>query len=336
MADLDYPSLGTESSASKGFIVWGKYQRRAEVLAPLVSAQICFIPRVFRNKAFRPFDYLVQLAVTVTNLIRLKPSFVFLQVPPVFPAIATLITRTPYALDVHNALIQSYWARVPLNGTLIRHATVLIAHNYEIEAIIKTKYPLSKVFTVADPLPRIGDGTSSRSARDILFICSFGRDEPVNLILDTIRALPEFIFTITAEIHKLNRDLRLALTGCKNVHLTGFLQTEAYHSLLCRSKAAVVLTTMPSVQPSGACEALASDTPLVVSRTALTEKLFGRWAVLADNSVESLVSAIRGLNDEPLDLSGYRSEWNDGVTCDIANLEQFLSSSLVPSSVAAD
>ena len=89
--------------------------------------------------------------------------------------------------------------------------------------------------------------------------------------------------------------MRVAFEGCANVRLPGFLKESDYQALLCASKAAVVLTTSVAVQPSGACEALASDTPLIVTRTALTRSLFGAWALLVDNTVDSLVAAIRSV-----------------------------------------
>jgi glycosyltransferase involved in cell wall biosynthesis len=168
-----------------------------------------------------------------------------------------------------------------------------------------------------------GDGIP-RGPRNLLAICSFDFDEPTTLLLDVVKALPEFTFTITADIQKLPHELRTSFAACSNVRLTGFLSTGAYHAVLCSSKAAVVLTTLPSIQPSGACEALSSNTPLVLTRSSLTEALFGGWAELVDNNVESVVKAIRSLNDAPLVLDAYRNSWNEGVMHGIGELETFL------------
>ena len=94
--------------------------------------------------------------------------------------------------------------------------------------------------------------------------------------------------------------------------------------LLTSSQAAVVLSTMPSVQPSGAVEALSSDTPLVVTRTTLTEVLFGEWAVLCDNSLDSVITAIQSIGGEALDLTEYRSRWNENVANGVAVLKQLV------------
>ncbi len=313
------------SKARSTFIVWKGYQRRSEVLAPLLNSDLLSLPHRFRGKIMRPFDYLIKLARTTAHLLRVKPAFIIIQAPPVFAALAALLTRTPYVVDVHNGQIQSFWGTLPLADTLIRHAAALVVHNTEMKAITSERFPKAMVFTIPDPLSPIGGESRPRDRRNILAICSFDYDEPIAVLLEVVRALPEYTFTFTADTRKLPPDLGASLSACSNVRLTGFLSTHEYHAVLCSSKAAVVLTTMPAVQPSGACEALSSNTPLVLSRTALTEALFGEWAQLADNNVESLVEAIRSVDDEQLDLAAHVRHWNDGVTRGIADLEAFLS-----------
>ena len=307
------------------FIAWKEYQRRAEVLAPLLGCSgVCYFPHFFQSKALRPFDYLLELIRTVAYLIRFRPKLVFLQAPPLFSAFGAILFRTPYVVDIHNTLVQSFWSRVPLTKTFLRNAEVLIAHNSEIAAVIQARYPAAKVVTIQDPVEAICNGLRLRDKREILIICSFDRDEPISLILEMIQELPEFAFTITANVRRLPRDLHQAFTACTNLRLTGFLSTDAYHSLLSSCKAAVVLCTMPAVQPSGAVEALASNTPLIVTRSSLTESLFGEWAMLVDNNLESLTVAIRSLNDDRQDLQVYRNRWNDQVFREIAELQKCL------------
>ena len=106
--------------------------------------------------------------------------------------------------------------------------------------------------------------------------------------------------------------------------MTGFLATEEYHQVLCSSLAALVLTTSDATQPSGACEALSSNTQLVISHTSLTEKLFGEWAVLVDNTSASIVAAIRSLSIQELDLPDSRDRWNQEVEQEIGKLSQFM------------
>ena len=86
----------------------------------------------------------------------------------------------------------------------------------------------------------------------------------------------------------------------------------------------MVLTTSDATQPSGACEALSSNTQLIISRTSLTEKLFGEWAVLVENNSEAISQAIRSLSAQELDLAPYREKWNRSVKQEIARLSKFI------------
>ena len=307
------------------FIAWKSYQRRAEVLAPLLGCPgVRYFPHFFLSSALRPLDYLSELLQTLIYLVRSKPTIAILQAPPLIHAFAAILARNSYVVDIHNTLMQSFWRRVTLTGMFIRHAAALIAHNSEIASVIQAQFPAAKVVTIPDPVEVIGKEWHSRDTREIVIICSFDRDEPISLFLDIIRAHSEFSFTITANIKRLPRRLRRAFEACTNLRLTGFLNRADYHSLLCSSKAAIVLCTLPSVQPCGGVEALASNTPLIVTKSSLTESLFGDWAILVGNNLESLTTAIRSLNDDRKDLRLYREQWNEGVRCGIAELKKVL------------
>ena len=307
------------------FIVWLSYQRRSEVLAPLIGrAEPVYFPHYFIRPALRPFDYLFKLVRTIIYLHQSKPAYTVLQAPPIFAALAAILTKTPYVVDVHNGLVQSFWSQIPLTQLCLNRAIALIVHNSEIASALLVRVPSANVVVIQDPIQHISVRGRAREKGRILFICSFDRDEPVELILKVIRALPSYQFTITANLQRLSPELRNSYQQCPNLLLTGFLKTDDYHVLLTSSQAAVVLSTMPSVQPSGAVEALSSDTPLVVTRTTLTEVLFGEWAVLCDNSLDSVITAIQSIGDEALDLTEYRSRWNENVANGVAVLKQLV------------
>jgi glycosyltransferase involved in cell wall biosynthesis len=319
---------GIEPAATEkqpAFIIWIAYQRRSEVLSALLGCveTVCF-PHYFRRSLLRPLDYVIKFFRTIFYLRRSRPSYVILQAPPVFAALAAIVAGIPYIVDVHNGLVQSFWSKVPLTQLCLNRAVALIAHNSEIASALSNRVPAAKIVVIQDPIQEIRTEGRTRAEGSILFICSFDRDEPVELILEIIRALPEYRFTITANPDRLSPALRRAYQQCPNLLLSGFLSTADYHALLTSSQAAVVLSTMPSIQPSGGVEALSSDTPLVVTRTTLTDKLFGDWANLCDNNLDSIVMAIRSVTKERLNLQTYRTRWNADVARGIAALKRLL------------
>ncbi|MGL4883751.1 MAG: glycosyltransferase [Waterburya sp.] len=313
--------------ASGLFLVWKKYQRRPEVLASLINCQLKFIPHLFQSKYLRPLDYLIKLVVSIQAIFTQKPDFVVAQCPPTFSALPALLTKTPYVIDAHNPLFQvAMWQKLPLSKTLLSQALAIIVHNGEMFQLVKSIYPSAKLFTISDPIKSIElDQPQQRQAKQILVIASFDPwDEPVDLLIESMKQLTEYQFIVTADINKLAPETATQLQQLNNVNLTGFLATAEYHQVLCSSLAALVLTTSEATQPSGACEALSSNTQLIISKTSLTQKLFGEWAVLVDNSPASIVQAIRSLSLQELDLATYRSQWNNQVQQEITKLVELL------------
>jgi glycosyltransferase involved in cell wall biosynthesis len=223
------------------------------------------------------------------------------------------------------------WRKLPLTKYLIHKSKAVIVHNFEILQLAKQIYPSINLFNISDPIAYISSAKiQKRHDHQILVISSFDPwDEPVELLIKTVGALKDYTFVITAEVNKLPPQLREQLQQMENVRLTGFLPTKEYHELLCSSLAALVLTTSDATQPSGACEALSSDTQLVISKTSLTEKLYGEWAVLVDNSLESIVEAIHSLSVQEIDLALYRKRWNDSVKQEIARLNKYIEELIV-------
>jgi len=295
------------------YIVWKNYQRRAEVLASLLDARLEFMPHIFERKCLRLLDYFLKLIATLTNVLQHQPDLIIFQAPPLFAAIPALLLGVTYVIDAHNVVFQGIWYKLPLSKFIIKQAGAVIVHNFEILKIATTLFPETQFVSIQDPIQYISKPGSKRLENQILVVCSFASDEPVDIIIDSISKLPHYKFVITADINKLQLSQRQRLCKCKNIDLTGFLPTEEYHTLLCTSSAVLVLTTREATQPSGACEALSSDTQLIVSNSTLTQEMFGGWAILVDNTVESIVAAVQALNFQDIDLSSYRDKWNTSV-----------------------
>ena len=307
--------------ADRRYLVWKGYQRRAEVLAPRLGATPIFLGHRFRRRALRPFDYAEKLAVSLGRLRRPLPACVFVQAPPAFTALPAALLGVPYIVDAHNALIQGWWNRVPGTRRFVEGAVAVVVHNDEVAGLARSRFPGVDPVVVMDPIEPI-PGAAERTPGQVLVIASFNADEPVPLMIDVFRQLPDHTFVVTAEPAKLDGRTRRDLLALGNVRLTGFLPSPEYHALLASSAAALVLTTRPATQPSGACEALSSDTPLIVSHTSLTERLFGEWATLVPHDAATIEAAIRALDGRARDLSAYRREWNARVESQIQALEE--------------
>ena len=310
------------------FLVWKKYQRRAEVLTPLLNAEVLFLPHLFRRKVFRPVDYFLKALYSVYHLIVKQPKITYVQSPPLYCCIPAFFMRKPYIIDAHNSVFQNLgskfsWGDLPLSKLFVNGSKALIVHNHRVLELAQSKYPDQKIFNIPDPLCFIKSHKNKRIKNQVFVISSFDPDEPTEILIESISKLPDYNFIITADPIKLPVHLQQKLRSMQNIKLTGFLEKKDYHSMICKSNAVLVLTNYDLIQPSGACEALSSDTQLIIRKTPLIAELFGEWAILVDNSSQSIVEAIINLKMKELDLTLFRDKWNKQVEMELERLIKF-------------
>ncbi len=302
------------------FVSWNKYQRRSEVLAKLLNADILFLPNQFKSGAFRMIDYLNKLTQTYLRIRRYKPSLVLIQSPPTFVCLIPILLGIDYILDIHNATFQTFWKNEPFLKLFMKKAKKIIVHNNEIKSVALKYKNENSILVIHDPLEKI-EGEIEKQENKITFICSFSEDEPIELILETIEKLPNYSFFITANVKKLNPSYQKRFLNLSNLTLTGFLNLEQYHQLLLSSKLLIVLTNREGCQPSGACEAISANTGLILSKTNLTMSLFQENAILVNNNSNEIISAIVNNIHKNFNHNIFFSKWNKDVLIKIEQLQ---------------
>ena len=136
----------------------------------------------------------------------------------------------------------------------------------------------------------------------VAVICSFDYDEPVDVLVEAANALPDVQFYVTGNPEKARARVP-ALPA--NVQLTGFLADADYGQLLRTSDVVMALTTGKHKMLRAAYEAIYQGTPIIISESPMLQEEFGHGAILVDNSLESIVAAIREMR---ADLERYRRE----------------------------
>jgi len=304
-------------------ISWSAYHRRNEVLAPLIGSQKVYFPAQYSSKWLRPLDYLLQFGKTMRYLRKEKPDVMIAQCPQSFISLCAFVARIPYVIDAHNATWQSFWHRLPFTRFLLRKAAAVIVHNPEIRKIAEAMDPDCRYVTISDPLELIVCDVK-RVERQVMLICSFADDEPVDVILELIQMMPDWKFVITGSISRIPASIREKLELCRNLKLKGFLDEDQYKQVLCSSSCAVVLTTREGCQPCGACEAVSSDTPLVLSKNALTDSIFEGVSSRIPHDPRLIAQAIREIGGRSYDFQTYRDRWVENVRQGIENLQDCL------------
>ncbi|OKI89252.1 glycosyltransferase family 1 protein [Micromonospora sp. CB01531] len=309
------------------FISWKKYQRRSDVLAQALGAEMVWRPHRATGKLLRPGDYLAHARHDLARLRAERPPFVVAQTQPHFTALAPHLARVPYIVDAHNGQFQSWWRRVPGTEQVLRGARLVLTHNREADGIARATFAGLRTLVVHDPLREIPPAPPQGW---VFVVATAAPDEPMDVLLGAIEALPDVAFATTAPLHKLPEPLRDRAARLPNLRTLGFLDLRDYEAALAGSRAVVVLTDREGCQPSGACEALSAARPLVLSHTATTEELFGTFATLVPNEAVALAAGVRAaLADDParpVRIAAAKSAWQARTAAELAELASFLPS----------
>ncbi len=290
---------------SKGlFIVWKEYQRRVEVLAPLLELDIYYFYYSWesRSKFFKALSYILKSINTLICLFQHKPRVVFVQFPPppalYCAAFYSWLTGAKYVSDCHIGITNANW----LNWVYVKK---LLARG---QMIVHNEHLVSQVQADLSINPQVvRDGvfkkTTSASKRDnlleklglspksyVIVPCSFSPDEPITEVIEAAKLLPAINFALTWYPEKLSKTIRDSLPS--NIILTGYLQVEAFNQLFANSGVALVLTEHDAVQLSGMQEAMAFEIPAVVSDKKTTRFLYKAYPVFVENNASSISKGI--------------------------------------------
>jgi len=122
---------------------------------------------------------------------------------------------------------------------------------------------------------------------NIVFVCTYADDEPLDEVKEACKANPSVNFYITGKPKNTKQ-----AEWPNNVILTGFLQESEYQSLLNDSDIILVLTTIENLLLCGAYEAVSLKKPLITSNTKALVDYFYKGCVYCDNSAQGISDAI--------------------------------------------
>jgi glycosyltransferase involved in cell wall biosynthesis len=249
--------------------------------------------------------YLTQAFRTWRVLLRGRPEAVFVMSPPVVAGLVVLpycrLWRVPFVVDAHTgAFLNPRWRHFQgLQRWLCRLAATTIVSNTQLaglvasfgaDATILPDVPVRYPEAAALPASRTAEGQFRVAA-----VCSFDYDEPVDILFDAARALPDVQFSVTGNPKKVEH-LRARLP--ENVTLTGFLDTAAYGRLLQDADTVIALTTGQQTMLRAAYEAVYQGTPVIVSDSPVLREEFGDGGIVVRNAVEDIVRAVGAMRQD--------------------------------------
>jgi glycosyltransferase involved in cell wall biosynthesis len=126
---------------------------------------------------------------------------------------------------------------------------------------------------------------------NVVYICSFGNDEPYREIISAAGNLVSSVnLYVTGNMNNCPREV--IQNAASNIHFTGFLPDEQYLSLIHSADCIIDLTEREDCLVCGAYEAVAAERPVILSDTKALRNYFYKGVIYTEHSVSSIGNAI--------------------------------------------
>lgn len=246
--------------------------------------------------------YIGQTLSTWRVLMRDRPSAVFVMSPPPTAVLAVYaycrLRRIPFVIDAHSGVFEDprwtpFWR---VSAWLSRKAATTIVTNATLADRLEQQQAHA---TIVPDVPIVfPSGVELRPDRfTIVCVTSFDRDEPIAVMVEAARRLPDVKFQMTG--NKAKGERLVGENPPPNLELTGFVDAATYGALLRSAGAVMTLTRLANTMQRGAYEAIYQGTPVIVTDSPLLRDAFDEGAIHVDNSPEQIVAAVRRLQADP-------------------------------------
>lgn len=283
------------------YISWDMDQTRSESLSFYLGATYyCVCPFVKKTGLFRYFfltlKYFIASAKTLRVLKKERPDIIFVQNPPIFAPLIVWIyckmNRAHYVIDTHSAAFT--WKRwfffQWLHKFLSRDALINLLHNEPLSNKV-TSWGAQSMTLPDAPARLVTDRVYPfRDGFNAVFVCTYSRDEPIEVVIETARKMPLINFYITGHVNRASKNIIIGVPD--NVILTDYLSKKEYVALLIGCSVVICLTLDNNTMQCGAHEAMELERPIITSNWPVLKKYFSKGTIHIDNTTNSLVKAI--------------------------------------------
>lgn len=331
------------------WLTWER-QRRNRTLSAALDAELFELhyplPRMWR--------WIKAVGDTLRILWRERPQVIFAQNPSLILALVVAwygrMTGRITVIDAHNAGVFPFFERPrwrdrllrPLLQRLVHHvmrtADLTIVSNPALQAYIEGVG--GQAFALPDPLPQFVAPSSpmQQAAPRVLFICTWAADEPyAAVIAAAARIDPSIQILITG--NSRGREQVHGEPLPPNVQLTGFVPEAEFVRLLHEVDVVMDLTILEDCLVCGAYEAVAAETPLILSDTRALRSYFRKGVVFTANEAAAIAAAVETAVENKMELAAeialLKQELQDSWQLQRQELEAWLSARAVRTAPAA-
>ncbi len=298
-------------------IFWGPHSLNTERFARHLKAPAYMIHYLkWKRPLLAPVKYIPMWLKTWIVLLKQRPSAVFVINTPVFAPLCVytycMVYRIPFIMVVHGHTLSGRkwgWSR-PLQRFLGKRALINLVSNSEYRQTFES-WGGNVIFLEESPMD-LTEWNREQMVKpgqfNVTVVSTFAGDEPLELVLEAARRLPEDYFYILGDTALADKEF--LKSAPRNVEFPGYLKGDAYWNQLSLSQAIMVLTTNPQSLVAGGIEGMNLGKPLLLSRQPTLLEYFTKGAVFVDHSVDSLVAGIRIAQENEKTLARESTELN--------------------------
>jgi len=276
---------------------------------------------------------------TASVIWRERPSAVVAQNPSVILCVSLLLLKLFFGfrlvIDAHYGGVVAYngngffqW----LIDTCNRHANMVIVTNKGHADMVAGIG--GKPFVCPDPLPDLTEyhptsdtsSINSPQKKRVFYISSFDVDEPLDIIIETAKALAAKgceVF-ISGNYKKTG----LVREEYPEINLMGFVSEEDFYATLFSADVCVDLTTNEDCLVCGAYESLEANVPVVLSDTPSQRYYFKDAAIYTNNQPQHVIDQVMTVLDDLPTHKNRIEQWKSWAVKDMSNTITELASSL--------
>jgi glycosyltransferase involved in cell wall biosynthesis len=296
------------------FIVWGPFGFRADELAQAINATRVNITILYGPRYYAPIRYLFLFFKTLFLLAQERPRIVFAQNPPIFCPFACLIyacvTGTRLLVD-HHSIWQVKTLRGPI-GRVIGFLEKFVAlsayantapHSEWGESLREMggrRVSVIHDYVPSNPYSRDDSIRRKYSSAGVISIAAHGGHPLEMMEMEAAAAarVKGLALLITGPQEKLSGRLE-RMSSLQGVRYLGFLPREEYERLKAACDFALNVTTEPHTLSHVLFEFAASRLPIIASRQAVVEEIFGDSIQYLDtNNVEEVVAVLKRFTED--------------------------------------
>jgi glycosyltransferase involved in cell wall biosynthesis len=266
---------------------------RSKILARHLDAKVIKV-RISTNRFVRLLNYPFLAFITFLNLMHKKFDAVFVQLPPIQAALPAYlyckIFKKKIIFDSHSGIFfypglhQKLYFRHYCS--VVKHINLNLVHNQAILDRLCLKNTPSvlledKIYLTPSPI-------NASLLVKIAVICGYGKDEPIQEIIESARNLPDVQFFLTGKSKKIN-----IIHKPNNINFTGYLADSDYGKLLQSVNIIMALSNREDTVLCGAYEAVGLTKPLITSDTLVLKTYFNKGTIHTANNAQAIVQAIK-------------------------------------------